>query len=223
MQCHSSSSPVGTDALVCPPLIIHSFVLPASNSLFFIVLSYIFWNWRNAFFDLTKRPLRYHGTPSLLSRNALFVITKRFLCCHETPFLLSRNALFVITKYLLYAHGTPSLLSRNALVSPYLEVYLEERNMFIQGMLIMLFLSKDASLKQHVFILFRFRNRFLSLVFLCSSVFPNPLLWLKLQFPLCLFTLLFIYIYTSLFLNVSIYKYKNTFLFIYLCLSSLLF
>ena len=102
-------------------------------------------------------------------------------------------------------------------------VYLEERNMFIQGMLIMLFLSKDASLKQHVFILFRFRNRFLSLVFLCSSVFPNPLLWLKLQFPLCLFTLLFIYIYTSLFLNVSIYKYKNTFLFIYLCLSSLLF
>ena len=101
-------------------------------------------------------------------------------------------------------------------------VYLEERNMFIQGMLIMLFLSKDASLKQHVFILFRFRNRFLSLVFLCSSVFPNPLLWLKLQFPLCLFTLLFIYIYTSLFLNVSIYKYKNTFLFIYLCLSSLL-
>ena len=102
-------------------------------------------------------------------------------------------------------------------------VYLEERNMFIQGMLIMLFLSKDASLKQYVFILFRFRNRFLSLVFLCSSVFPNPLLWLKLQFPLCLFTLLFIYIYTSLFLNVSIYKYKNTFLFICLCLSSLLF
>lgn len=102
-------------------------------------------------------------------------------------------------------------------------VYLEERNMFIQGMLIMLFLSKDASLKQYVFILFRFRNRFLSLVFLCSSVFPNPLLWLKLQFPLCLFTLLFIYIYTSLFLNVSIYKYKNTFLFIYLCLLSLLF
>ena len=102
-------------------------------------------------------------------------------------------------------------------------VYLEERNMFIQGMLIILFLSKDASLKQHVFILFRFRNRFLSLVFLCSSVFPNPLLWLKLQFPLCLFTLLFIYIYTSLFLNVSIYKYKNTFLFICLYLSSLLF
>ena len=154
----------------------------------------------------------------MLSRNALFIITKRFLCCHETPFLLSRNALFVITKYLLYAHGTPSLLSRNALVSPYLEVYLEERNMFIQGKLIMLFLSKDAS-----FILFRFRNRFLSLVFLCSSVFPNPLLLLKLQFPLCLFTLLFIYIYTSLFLNVSIYKYKNTFLFIYLCLLSLLF
>ena len=106
---------------------------------------------------------------------------------------------------------------------PTWRVYLEERNMFIQGMLIMLFLSKDASLKQHVFILFRFRNRFLSLVFLCSSVFPNPLLWLKLQFPLCLFTLLFIYIYTSLFLNVSIYKYKNTFLFIYLCLLSLLF
>ena len=152
---------------------------PYSNSLFFIVLSYILWNWRNAFFDTTKRPL--------------------------------------------YPQGTPSLLSRNALVSPYLEVYLEERNMFIQGMLIMLFLSKDASLKQHVFILFRFRNRFLSPVFLCSSVFPNPLLWLKLQFPLCLFTLLFIYIYTSLFLNVSIYKYKNTFLFIYLCLSSPLF
>ena len=106
---------------------------------------------------------------------------------------------------------------------PTWRVYLEERNMFIQGMLIMLFLSKDASLKQHVFILFRFRNRFLSLVFLCSSVFPNPLLWLKLQFPLCLVILLFIYIYTSLFLNVSIYKYKNTFLFIYLCLSSLLF
>ena len=108
-------------------------------------------------------------------------------------------------------------------VCPYFWLYLEERNMFIQGMLIMLFLSKNASLKQHVCILFRFGNRFLSPVFLCSSVFPNPLLWLKLQFPLCLFTLLFIYIYASLFLNVSIYKYKNTFLFIYLCLSSPLF
>ena len=139
MQCHSSSSPVGTDALVCPPLIIHPFVLP---------------NLTHSFSSFYPTSFEIDETPSLPSRNAFFVITERLLRSHETP----------------------SLLSRNALVSPYLEVYLEERNMFIQGMLIMLFLSKDASLKQHVFILFRFRNRFLSLVFLCSSVFPNPLL-----------------------------------------------
>ena len=161
MQCHSSSSPVGTDALVCPPLIIHSFVLPASNSLFFIVLSYFFWNWRNAFFDLTERPLYAHGTPSLLSRNALFTLKVYLLCYHETPSLRSRYALLVITKHLSYADlisffhlpflHFPAILClhvrTDALVSPYWEVYLVKRNMFIQGKLIMLFLSKDASLE----------------------------------------------------------------------------
>lgn len=208
---------------------------------------------------LTKRLLRSHGTPSLLSRNALFTLKICPLCYHKTPFLHWFSSFFSSSFppppcYFVPPNGdrrpwmetSPSLPPRGGVPNsnlfhcfflskgclqvgtdgaslPTWRVYLEERNMFIQGMLIMLFLSKDASLKQHVFILFRFRNRFLSLVFLCSSVFPDPLLWLKLQFPLCLFTLLFIYIYTSLFLNVSIYKYKNTFLFIYLCLSFLLF
>ena len=100
MQCHPSSSPVGTDALVCPPLIIHSVVLPT------ITLSL------SSFYPTS---FEIDETPSSIPRNALFALTKRLLCYHETPSLLSRNALFALKMCPLCYHGTPSLLSRCAL------------------------------------------------------------------------------------------------------------
>ena len=81
---------------------------PYYNSLSFIVLSYILWNWRNAFFDTTERPLYPHGTLSSILRNALFTLKIRLLCYHETPSLRSRYALFAITKLLSYSDLIPS-------------------------------------------------------------------------------------------------------------------
>ena len=172
-----------------------------------------------------------------MRRNALFILKKAFLYLKNMPTCRDRRPRLSAIAQPDKTYPKPLKRRGCSLTGCYLGIYkrtdegvcpyflgvFRGKKYILSGMLIMLFLSKNASLKQHVFILFRFGNRFLSPVFLCSSVFPNPLLWLKLQFPLCLFVLLFIYIYTSLFLNVSIYKYKNTFLFIYLCLSSLLF
>ena len=67
---------------------------PYYNSLSFIVLSYTLWNWRNALFDTTKRPLYPQGTPSLLSRNALFTLKICPLYYHKTPFLHWFNSFF---------------------------------------------------------------------------------------------------------------------------------
>ena len=110
----------------------HSLIRPPySNSLFFIVLSYIFWNWRNAFFDTTKRPLYPQETPSLLSRNALFALKKRLLCPQGTPSLLSRNALFALKMCLLCYHETPFLHWFNSFFSssfPPLPCYLVPPN-----------------------------------------------------------------------------------------------
>ena len=100
MQCHSSSSPVGTDALVCPPLIIHSFVLPTLT---------------HSFSSFYPTSFEIEGTPSSIPRNTLFTLKICLLCYHETPSLPSRYAFFVITKRPFCSQDVPSLLSRNAL------------------------------------------------------------------------------------------------------------